>query len=274
MHHFRAARRRAAIERRNLEVGELRAALQKLKSEPVVSEREVFVGVEKEETQIEKTVEVPVEKGAEKETTAEKLEDEVAATGGGFTEADISAAFAKGTEMAMAAKDDLEKSLLEKSELMVWDYESKLRKMEEREKKMKDMLKQALEKHETKIIEVPVDRIVEKTIDFNDLPKAGKDTFLAFLKAATSDKKSREYTELYMFLFNNFMLADKEAKGAVTAEQFNYLAEISACAWARAQVLRVADRAPGIAHAALRGHGQGWWWHHHLRRIPGLHDYF
>ena len=34
-----------------------------------------------------------------------------------------------------------------------------------REKKMKDMLKQALEKHETKIVEVPVDRIVEKTIE-------------------------------------------------------------------------------------------------------------
>ena len=189
MHHFRAARRRAAIERRNLEVGELRAALQRLKNEPVVVEREVFVGVEKEvvvekvvevkvpaekivEIQIEKTVEVPVEKGSQKETTAEKLEDEVAATGGGFTEADMSAAFAKGTEMAMAAKDDLEKSLLEKFELMVRDYESQLRKMEEREKKMKDMLKQALEKHETKIVEVPVDRIVEKTIEVEKIAEA------------------------------------------------------------------------------------------------------
>jgi len=79
-----------------------------------------------------------------------------------------------------------------------------------------------------KHIEEKVKTMHKETIDFNDLPKAGKDKFLAFLKAATSDKKSREYTELYMFLFNNFTLADKEAKGAVTAEQFNYLVEISA----------------------------------------------
>merc|ERR1712014_39010 len=41
-------------------------------------------------------------------------------------------------------------------------------------------------------------------------------------------KKSREHTELYQFLFNNFVKADKEAKGAVTAEQFDYLVELSA----------------------------------------------
>merc|ERR1712151_954066 len=68
----------------------------------------------------------------------------------------------------------------------------------------------------------------KETLDFNDLPKAGKQKFLAFLRTATSDKKSREYTELYMFLFNNFVLADKEAKGAVTADQFDYLVELSA----------------------------------------------
>jgi len=66
------------------------------------------------------------------------------------------------------------------------------------------------------------------TMDFADLPKAGKDKFIAFLKVATSDRKSREGTELYMFLFNNFVAADKEAKGAVTAEQFDYLVELSA----------------------------------------------
>lgn len=31
-----------------------------------------------------------------------------------------------------------------------------------------------------------------------------------------------------MFLFDNFVKADKEAKGAVTAEQFDYLVELSA----------------------------------------------
>jgi len=68
----------------------------------------------------------------------------------------------------------------------------------------------------------------KETLDFGDLPKSGKDKFLAFLKTATSDKKSREHTELYQFLFNNFVFADKEAKGAVTAEQFDYLVELSA----------------------------------------------
>merc|ERR1719237_962197 len=68
----------------------------------------------------------------------------------------------------------------------------------------------------------------KETLDFGDLPKSGKAKFLAFLKTATSDKKSREHTELYQFLFNNFVLADKEAKGAVTPEQFDYLVEISA----------------------------------------------
>lgn len=68
----------------------------------------------------------------------------------------------------------------------------------------------------------------KETLDFADLPKAGRDKFIAFLKVATGDRKSREYTELYMFLFNNFVLADKDAKGAVTAEQFDYLVEMSA----------------------------------------------
>jgi len=65
-------------------------------------------------------------------------------------------------------------------------------------------------------------------LDFSELPKAGKDKFIAFLKVATNDIKSREYTELYMFLFNNFVLADEEAKGAVTAVQFDHLVELSA----------------------------------------------
>jgi len=65
-------------------------------------------------------------------------------------------------------------------------------------------------------------------IDFADLPSAGQQKFIAFLRTATTDTKSREYTELYMFLFNNFVTADKEAKGAVTAEQFDYLVELSA----------------------------------------------
>jgi len=68
----------------------------------------------------------------------------------------------------------------------------------------------------------------KQTVDFADLPKTGKDNFIAFLKTATLDKKSREYTELYQFLFNNFVVADKDAKGAVTAEQFDYLVELSA----------------------------------------------
>jgi len=68
------------------------------------------------------------------------------------------------------------------------------------------------------------------TVDFSDLPKSGKGKFIAFLKTATSDKKSRENTELYQFLFNNFVLADKEAKGAVTLEQFDTLVELSAAA--------------------------------------------
>lgn len=79
-----------------------------------------------------------------------------------------------------------------------------------------------------KHIEVKVKTMHKQTVDFGDLPKSGKDKFLDFLRTATSDNKSREHTELYQFLFNNFVLADKEAKGAVTAEQFDYLVEISA----------------------------------------------
>jgi len=77
-------------------------------------------------------------------------------------------------------------------------------------------------------IEEKVKGMHKETLDFGDLPKAGKVEFVAFLKTATSEKKSREHTELYQFLFNNFVLADKEAKGAVTAEQFDYLVELSA----------------------------------------------
>mmetsp|Transcript_51735 Transcript_51735/g.147475 ORF Transcript_51735/g.147475 Transcript_51735/m.147475 type:complete len:547 (+) Transcript_51735:118-1758(+) len=79
-----------------------------------------------------------------------------------------------------------------------------------------------------KHIEEKVKGMHKETIDFGNLQKSGKDKFIAFLKTATTDKKSRENTELYQFLFNNFVLADKEAKGAVTAEQFDYLVELSA----------------------------------------------
>jgi len=77
-------------------------------------------------------------------------------------------------------------------------------------------------------IEGKVKGMHKETVDFANLPKSGKEKFIAFLKTATSNNKSREYTELYQFLFNNFVLADKEAKGAVTAEQFDYLVELSA----------------------------------------------
>merc|ERR1712061_737553 len=48
-----------------------------------------------------------------------------------------------------------------------------------------------------KHIEEKVKTMHKETLDFGDLPKSGKDKFLAFLETATSDKKSREHTELY-----------------------------------------------------------------------------
>mmetsp|Transcript_15661 Transcript_15661/g.39161 ORF Transcript_15661/g.39161 Transcript_15661/m.39161 type:complete len:548 (+) Transcript_15661:54-1697(+) len=79
-------------------------------------------------------------------------------------------------------------------------------------------------------IEEKVRGMHKETLDFANLPNSGKDKFIAFLKTATSDRKSREFVELYQFLFNNFVIADKEAKGAVTAEQFDLLVELSAAA--------------------------------------------
>lgn len=55
-------------------------------------------------------------------------------------------------------------------------------------------------------IEEKVKGMSRDVLDFSDLPKIGKDKFIAFLQVATSDVKSREYTELYMFLLNNFVL--------------------------------------------------------------------
>lgn len=77
-------------------------------------------------------------------------------------------------------------------------------------------------------IEEKVKTMHTEVVDFNDLPTTGKDKFISFLQKATSDRKSREYTELYGFLFACFLKADKEAKGAVTVAQFDYLVEISA----------------------------------------------
>lgn len=77
-------------------------------------------------------------------------------------------------------------------------------------------------------IEEKVKTMDSDVLDFNDLPSSGKEKFVTFLKTATTDKKSREYNELYGFLFNCFLKADKDAKGAVTAEQFDYLVEIAA----------------------------------------------
>merc|ERR1712137_373046 len=51
---------------------------------------------------------------------------------------------------------------------------------------------------------------------------------LAFLKKAVSDRSSREYTEVYQFLFSNFARADQETKGSVTAQQMDHLLELSA----------------------------------------------
>jgi len=64
----------------------------------------------------------------------------------------------------------------------------------------------------------------------NGMEKREKSVFsdLAFLKKALSDRSSREYTEVYQFLFNNFARADQEAKGSVTAQQMDRLLELSA----------------------------------------------
>lgn len=67
-------------------------------------------------------------------------------------------------------------------------------------------------------------------IDFDDLGSVGKEKFLFFLTKATIEKRPMEHTQLYLFLFRNFMRADKEGKGGVTAEQFDYLIDLSAAA--------------------------------------------
>ena len=101
MHCFRASRRRAAIEKKDAELKELKVALQKLWNEPIVKEVSVVkeVIVEKEVfVVVEKIVEVPIEKPVEV--------NEAAYTEADVTKADVERAFNMGVEMSAKAKEE------------------------------------------------------------------------------------------------------------------------------------------------------------------------
>eukprot|EP00811_Abedinium_folium_P014062 NODE_2308_length_2240_cov_9.185991.p1 GENE.NODE_2308_length_2240_cov_9.185991~~NODE_2308_length_2240_cov_9.185991.p1 ORF type:complete len:570 (-),score=195.97 NODE_2308_length_2240_cov_9.185991:201-1910(-) len=68
------------------------------------------------------------------------------------------------------------------------------------------------------------------TMDFHRLEAEGKDAFLTFLRTACLSKRSPEYKELYNFLFQNFLMADVDQKGAISLAQFDLLVEKSAAA--------------------------------------------
>merc|ERR1711972_828799 len=68
------------------------------------------------------------------------------------------------------------------------------------------------------------------TMNFLRLEAEGRDVFLAFLRTACASNSSTEYKELYKFLFNNFLSADKDQRGSITLDQFDVLVEMSAAA--------------------------------------------
>jgi len=150
---FRSAKRRAAIVRRETELKEMKDAVQRMVDDPIIKEglvgKEVYIVVEKE---------VYVEKEAERDVA------------GGYTELDMRSAFLKGTEAAMAAKDDLAKTMLDKFEEMKAEYEAKLVAAAVKESKLKELIKKELDNLKEKMPDEPkekivhVEKIVEKVV--------------------------------------------------------------------------------------------------------------
>lgn len=152
-HRFRSARRRAAIAKRETELQEMKDAVKKMVDNPVIKEvfieKEVYIVVEKE---------VHVEKEVEKDVA------------GGYTDSDMRNAFLKGTETAMAAKEGLAKTMLDKFEEMKAEYEAKLQASAVKESKLKELMRKQLDNLKEKMPDEPkekivyVEKIVEKVV--------------------------------------------------------------------------------------------------------------